>query len=411
MRLILRSDDVDYRSGCYRFVCVLISRRYMKSYFAILILIAVTWSLSAETIWTGNVAIGDIADFPMSSDSYQALSNTFPVGTKLRVINPKGGASTEVVVTNRLESPGVFIVIEERAAIAIGISLNQVMPIRVIPLTLEPENTYLSDSQDIASPIVDESVVADRELKADATPPLPPPITDDVAISDMTVENMLVDNLVVDKSESIDVPEPLAIEKAPVAEPMEPDVPDGGFYMHSVTNDEGGFGDEQDEGNIYFLTPADLQPPPALASSKTPLLAPPPAPKPPAPPTAPAPESPVPAPSVLPAPVAPKPPAATTFFPPVEDKSELPTPIYEVLPGDKRAYIQVGAYSSKSALEDAARWILANTPGYPLSMGIGSNAYGEVYKLLIGPLTQAERGVVLQYARSTYFADAFPYQP
>jgi len=400
-------------------------RRYMKSCYTVLIFIAATWSLSAETIWTGNVAVGDISDFPMASDSYQALSNTFPNGTTLKIINPKDSASTEVRVTDRLDSPGVFIVIEEQAATDIGIPHNQVMPIRVIPLTMEPEYTPLSDDQDIASPVVDETIAVDIEPVIEAKPPLPPPVTDDATLTDVAVENMLVDNLIVDKFESNDALKPPVVEKAPdtvkmpimveapATERMEPNESNGGFYMHSVTNDEGGFGDDQDEENIYFLTPADLQPPPALASSKTSIPAAP-APEPPAP----AAPVPLPAPSEPPAPAAPEPspapseaPTATMFFSQVEDDSKLQVPIYEVLPGDKRAYIQVGAYSSKSALEDAARWILDNTPGYPLSMAIGSNAYGEVYKLLLGPLTQAERGVVLQNARSTFFADAFPYQP
>jgi len=81
----------------------------------------------------------------------------------------------------------------------------------------------------------------------------------------------------------------------------------------------------------------------------------------------------------------------------------------EVLPLLK--YIQVGSYRSRTVLDDTLKQLKVIASGYPLSVDSVSNIDGTVYKLLIGPLSPAEIGIVLKTARSTLFPDAFPYSP
>jgi hypothetical protein len=84
--------------------------------------------------------------------------------------------------------------------------------------------------------------------------------------------------------------------------------------------------------------------------------------------------------------------------------------VNQVIPGDTRDYVQIGSYRNRSVMEEAARWIMTNAPGYPVSMAVGVSGGAEIYRLLIGPLQPAERAVVLRTARQTVFPDAFPYK-
>jgi cell division septation protein DedD len=85
----------------------------------------------------------------------------------------------------------------------------------------------------------------------------------------------------------------------------------------------------------------------------------------------------------------------------------LSTSLAMMPPDDTRAYIQIGAYRNQAVLENTAGRLMRDAPGYPLSYTVDTNAAAPVYKLLIGPLRPAEKGVVLENARSTAFPDAF----
>ncbi|RKX81159.1 MAG: hypothetical protein DRZ90_15435 [Spirochaetes bacterium] len=90
-------------------------------------------------------------------------------------------------------------------------------------------------------------------------------------------------------------------------------------------------------------------------------------------------------------------------------KAEISEPVYTSENAEQ--YVQVGSYRSRTVLEDALNGLKAIAPVYPLSVDSVSNKDGTIYKLLIGPLSPAEIGIVLKTARSTVFPDAFPYSP
>lgn len=102
---------------------------------AVIILIAAS-SAGAQSVWSGNAAVGLPSDFTAVSPMPQAASNTFPAGTILEVINPGTGLSVEVEVTGRVTSPGVFILIDTDAALSIGLPADLVVPVRVSPKSL-----------------------------------------------------------------------------------------------------------------------------------------------------------------------------------------------------------------------------------------------------------------------------------
>ena len=102
---------------------------------AVIILIAAS-SAGAQSVWSGNASVGLPSDFTAVSSMPQAASNTFPAGTVLEVINPGTGLSVEVEVTGRVNSPGVFILIDTDAALSIGLPADLVVPVRVSPRSL-----------------------------------------------------------------------------------------------------------------------------------------------------------------------------------------------------------------------------------------------------------------------------------
>lgn len=308
----------------------------MKKNISVLILIFLAAGLNAQSVWTGNAAVGGSADFPGSSEVFRANSNSFPAGTILQVTNPRGGAVVNVVVNDRLESPGVFILLERTAALAIGLPTDHVVPVRVSPVTLNsPEEPELI-------------TVEDGELTADTDYNLMPALEDDLADTGIAV--------IPGESEAEET-------DIPVSETI---------YTYDLTDspvDE--IVDENSESRIYFLLPSDLRPP--EAGSAEPLV------------------------SVT-----------------IDTPKEMIYPVEQmqlVSPGDSRRYIQIGAYKSRTILEDTARNLKQGAPGYPLSYAEDSGSNGTIYKLLIGPLMPAETGVVLKAARSTVFPDAFPYRP
>jgi len=336
----------------------------MKKYSAVLALFFLTFTINAQSVWTGNASVGGSKVFSGESDVFRAASNTFPVGTVLRITNPRGGAEIDVTVTGRLETPGVFILIEEDAAAFIGLPDDHVLPVRVTPVTQLPvpepesssmetneltEDTDYNPSVVLSEPAVEKTpekeadvpeekvIESARENETIITYDLTGDSADDTGID--TAESS-VDDSVDEKPKANDTPEPAS---EPATEP------------------------ETSGNKIYFLTPSDLRPPVAAEVKEA---------------------------------AAPAATAAPAVF-------ELPR--YDA--DSRLSYIQLGAYSSRAVLEDTMGAISRIAPGYPLSVDSVEGKDGRVYKLLIGPLSPAEIGIVLKTARSTSFPDAFPYRP
>lgn len=72
------------------------------------------------------------------------------------------------------------------------------------------------------------------------------------------------------------------------------------------------------------------------------------------------------------------------------------------------SYLQVGTYSSVDILYSQIEQISDSYPSIVLTMGEREN---QLYKLLIGPISRDEKGVVMTRFRSSGFNDAFLYSP
>lgn len=500
----------------------------MKHTLAVATLIFIAAAAGAQSVWSGNAAVGLPSDFPLSSSIPRAASNTFPLGTVLQVTNPATGLNVDVEVTGPVRSPGVFILVDTDAALSVGLPSDLMVPVRVSPksfgsvqeltsrlngdsvLTNDidynpaagfgyPEDKPPKEQSEEAPPapvipeepaeypvIIEESVedpvtpeepaevpvteplpdavlvssesfassmppevpetaaAADKKRKAPAVPkfmPVSPPVVEASApdeppvdeieetapppppaepklgdresiiafdLAEAEVEEPEIEEstplVFLDEEPEIEetiaravpgedteteevpvetVPEEAAVQALPKQEPIE--------VISPV--------DEESGRNVYFLTPSDLRPPetpPESASDAPPepILA----------DTAPS----EPAEAVEPAALIPPPEESSATPEPLEDPSGA---MQRIAPSDYRPYIQIGAYRDQALLSEAAREAANLAPGYPLSYAADTDELGDVYRLLIGPLQPAERGVVLKTARSSLFPDAFPYTP
>ena len=485
----------------------------MKHTLAVSTLIFIAAAAGAQSVWSGNAAVGLPSDFPLSSSIPRAASNTFPLGTVLQVTNPATGLNVDVEVTGPVRSPGVFILVDTDAALSVGLPSDLMVPVRVspksfgsvqeltsrlngdaaltddidynpaavlgypedkppkeqseeappapviieepaeVPVTEPLPDAVLVSSETFASsmpPEVPETVAAaDKKRKAPAvpkfmpvppppvveasapeeppvdeieeTPPPPPPAEPKLGdresiiafdLAEAEVEEPEIEEstplVFLDEEPEIEetiaravpgedpaedteteevpvetVPEEAAVQAPPKQEPVE--------VIPPV--------DQESGRNVYFLTPSDLRPP------ETPLES-----------TSDAPPEPIPADTVPSEPAAAVEPAE--LIPPPEESSAPPEPLEDpsgvmerISPSDYRPYIQIGAYRDQALLSEAAREAANLAPGYPLSYAADTDESGDVYRLLIGPLQPAERGVVLKTARSSLFPDAFPYTP
>lgn len=210
----------------------------MKQYISVLTLVLLTFALHAESVWTGNAAVGGPSEFPGSSEVFRAASNSFPEGTVLQVTNPRGGAQVKVTVIGRLESPGVFILIENAAALSIGLPLDHVLPVRVTPLSADMIKEPVELPED-AGKLTEDSdynpaAMLEEEPGEISTAPVP----------------------IVVIEETTDVPETETILTYDLTEIEEIDESVESVVPVTVTADS-----EEDESRIFFLMPSDLRPP------------------------------------------------------------------------------------------------------------------------------------------------------
>lgn len=326
----------------------------MKRYAIILVIFLVAVFSYAESVWTGNAAVGGSAEFPGISETYRALSNSFPPGTMLKVTNPRDGSIVDVFVSGRLDTPGIFILMEKEAGEMIGLPLDHVVPVKVTPGGLTNElDAAAYDETAIAE--ADENLVVPETI---ITYELP---ADDSSIEELKTEDEpLASDILVEEA---------LVEDTPVLE--SPDTPVKEILVEDTSSESAESGD-----TIFFLMPSDPKPPVVI----------------------------------------PEVPEVDDVIETVEadDSVKVPVIIGTLIRIDNSIsadYVQIGAYASYTVMEDAASVIGGAAPGYPLGYSEVVRSGRAVYKLLVGPLSPAEVGVILKTARNTTFPDAFRYIP
>ena len=344
----------------------------MRKLVVFLILIC-SASLQAESVWTGNVAVGGSSKFPGSREYFRAASNSFPLGTILKVTNPKGEASVDVTVVDRLKSPGVFLLMEVNAAKVIGIPSDYIRPVQVTPIGSTGVEMYapvgsseLSDGEDTSTAefLSNDPIHAyPEDDKADVS-------TDSLLEEDSSVTMAIIPELTMidelgdfnkagETLNPFDVYDTEETEDATLIQEIPQEIPNIAVIPERTEKPiESG-------SQILFFSPSEFRPPTGAAFEPTEQTS-------------------------------------------ASRESEFGISGYEV--GDGGEYIQIGAYRSREIFEARVEDIQRSNPDYPLRVAtISTPGNPGVYKLLVGPIKPAEIGVVLDAVRRNSFSDAFPF--
>lgn len=100
-------------------------KRYI-SFFLITLLAVIP--LLAESTWEGITAVSRYGEFP-ESGNYGA-SNSFSINTAIKVKNIETGKESTVIITDRLEDPGLFLLVSKDVGKELGISQGEIARVR-----------------------------------------------------------------------------------------------------------------------------------------------------------------------------------------------------------------------------------------------------------------------------------------
>ncbi len=153
--------------------------------------LSATLFLFAQSEWEGTTAMGRYGEFPATG--YYGASNSFPRNTLVKVENIENGTSVEVMIVDRLDDPGLFLLLSREAAEEIGIQDNRVVRTRIVladnssRLSVESADRPYSSDPDLNPNAEDDLAFLDRYLgaeeKAPAVEPEAPPMAEPLVIA------------------------------------------------------------------------------------------------------------------------------------------------------------------------------------------------------------------------------------
>ena len=94
----------------------------------LLIILLIAGPLVAESTWEGTTAVSRYGEFP-ESGNYGA-SNSFSRNTIITVTNMESGQSTTVIIVDRLDDPGLFLLLSTDAASELGVARGEIVRVR-----------------------------------------------------------------------------------------------------------------------------------------------------------------------------------------------------------------------------------------------------------------------------------------
>lgn len=100
-----------------------------KLFFLVMLLCISNLLFVSASSWEGIASRSRYGELP--SSGYYAASNSFERNTLIKVVNKTTGKETTVLVTDRLDNPGLFLLLSEDAAEDIGIQQNQIVRVEV----------------------------------------------------------------------------------------------------------------------------------------------------------------------------------------------------------------------------------------------------------------------------------------
>ena len=92
-------------------------------------------------VWEGTASMSRYGEFPATG--LYAASNSFPRNTIVEVENLQNGKTASVIIADRLNNPGLFMLLSREAAGALGITQDETVQVRV---ALESESESIAES-------------------------------------------------------------------------------------------------------------------------------------------------------------------------------------------------------------------------------------------------------------------------
>lgn len=380
--------------------------------------------LPAQRFWEGSVAAGRYGDFP--PEGYYGTTMLFPRNSIVEVQNLDTGKAVRVIITGELKHPSLLMLVSEKAAEDLGLAGRDPAPVRVsllvsaiaplpdpgfdLPYSPDPDvnpaaaagdvnllvdkRRYRSDPSPEAPPArpeileMDEVVDPGEESELDGYRPIKPLIPlDEPEISMAAVVGKETPERMVKPQPPADTPElspearRVAVERLDsIVDSIPYTLPNGQLGLEEL--DSGGIEDTIDivdidqEGELE-----ELEEPSLIAQEASPLE------------------------------------VETTESIPVETESVIPGSLsgetwaqsnLPLLAGlDPQAYyLQVATYSDPRRAHSLVDLLGEN---YPVAV---ESVAGEkpLYRVLVGPVSDDERGVALRNLRAEGFRDAFSRQ-
>jgi hypothetical protein len=361
-----------------------------RLFLSLLIFSGITLPLAAQPTWSGNASV-DASEFVNFVDDVPmaGASSSFTRNTEILITNPQNNKTVQVKIVKRSPRPGVFLVLSEDAAKALSILSGQEIPVQVQIATSGSSNEYdefKSVDPDINPAVTvpeDEASGAADIAVANIPEEAVPEAGDDFTSTPGLSSNELVsvplpgDNLGVDREspetevtveEIVSTEDPVKPEEIiPVLSPE--NLPEAAVETLDLSSVEELSDTILPSGDnvIYFLTPSDFRPPTHPMESKE---------------------------------------LTEEIVPVLVDRETLEDYIVNQLKNGS-SYIQLGAYSTAESIYSE---IEAIENRYPMVVWTEQKNGKTLYKLLIGPLTQDETGVLSYRFRDSGYADLFLYK-
>lgn len=369
-----------------------------RLFLSLLIFSGCTLPLAAQPTWSGNASV-DASEFLNFVDDVPmaGASSSFTRNTEILITNPQNNKTVQVTIVKRSPRPGVFLVLSEEAGKALSILSGQEVAVQVQVATSGSSSEYDefksvdpdinpavsvpedegSDSTDIAVSDIPEEAITEADDDFTSTPGLssnelvPIPLPGDnlgVDRDSPEAEEVTVDEIV-SAEDTVKPEEPVAPEELiPVLSPENlPEEIEETLDMSSVEELSDTILPSGDNV-IYFLTPSDFRPPTQPIESKE---------------------------------------SSEEIVPVLVDRETLEDYIVNQL-NNGSSYIQLGAFSTAESIYSE---IEAIENRYPMVVWTEQRNGNTLYKLLIGPLTQDETGVLSYRFRDSGYADLFLYKP
>jgi hypothetical protein len=401
--------------------------------FFIILALLTSFSLSAQKVWEGAVVAGRYGDFPPAG--YYGASNIFPRNSLVNVQNIANGKIVQVIISGGLEDPAFFLVLSRQASDALGLDRNDTANVRVslagmagdpivqgysdFPYSDDPEVNPAARAGDANSAMeknplppgyVPPAASAAPETPAAAsaapeTPESPPkePADETPSISSRVPIDSDED-FVIDEGPFAELPE----EKPAISERMEANK-DPGVTEDWTIIDEAELASRREEiAPDTGVLPAPGEPDAEIAAG---------------------PETAQPGTSgetemetiITMEPALPRPPAGDeapsneTLDSIIAEISETPAPAddgewaRENLPlvaslPEKSYYLQVASYKNPERVKPVVDSLKTTYPVYPIVVLTGGDAF---YRVMVGPINEDERGLMLHQIRAEGYTDAF----